>query len=133
MKFPSSIWQIQRHGPPGFLFVDADSGRMVPVQYHDPSRYVGFGLWYHDFGDYEIVTTHIKKSGINLWLHEYYRIDGDFMQWSNFGSNIMHGRVCESEVPPNCMKEIARILDVSANRELPDYDPENLRGESVMS
>jgi hypothetical protein len=91
---------------------------------------LGFGLWFHDFGEYEIVTTHIKRSGRNLWLHEYYRIDGDFMQWSNFAADIMHERASEGEVPPECLQECKRILDLYANRDRPDYDPGSVRNET---
>jgi hypothetical protein len=130
MGFPSAVWRILKPGPPSFLFVDAESGRIVPVAPDGARRYLGFGLWFHDFGEYEIVTTHIKRSGSNLWLHEYYRIDGDFMQWSNFSADIMHERASEGEVPPECLRESKRILDLSANRDRPDYDPGSVRNET---
>jgi len=127
MRFPSAIWRIERPGPSSFLFVDAESGRIVPVACVGADGYLGFGLWFHDFGEYEIVTTHINRSNHHLWLHEYYRIYGDFMQWSNYLADIMHERVSESQVPDKCVKEYKRILDLSMNRARPDYDSDSVR------
>lgn len=130
MTFPSAIWRIVRPGPPCYLFVDADSGRIFPIANDGISRYRGFALWFHDFDDYEIVTAHIKISGANRWLHEYYRIDGDFMQWSNFAADIIHERVADDEVPLGCLTEYARVAKFSALQARPAYDPTNVRSEA---
>jgi hypothetical protein len=136
MTFPSAIWRILKPGIHGYLFVDADSGRIFPIANDGISRYRGFALWFHDFDDYEIVTTPIKISGavkisgVNRWLHEYYRIDGDFMQWSNFAADIIHERVTDDEVPLGCLTEHARIANISALQVRPAYDPTNVRSES---
>ena len=130
MNFPSAIWRIERPGPPSYLYVDSETGRIIPTVYNGGSRYLGFGLWFHDYDDYEIVTTHIKRSEINLWLHEYFRIDGDLMQWSNYCADILHYRVTEDEVPIECRNEFHRILSLSESQERPAYDPSCIRPQS---
>lgn len=136
MNLPSSTWQIERPGPPGYLFVEAESGRIFPVVHivHDGrSKYYGFGLWFHDYDDHEIVTTHIKRSGIDQWLHEYYRISGDYMQWRNYCADILHLRVTEEDIPIECLTEFKRLASLSALRERPAYDPSCIRAESRLT
>ena len=132
MKFPSATWRFRdsTREHDGYLFVDANSGIIVPVVYtlaNKVYRYMGFGLWFHDFADFEIVTTHIKRSGQNTWLHEYYRIDDNWMQWSNKNANIFHELVFERDVPEGYRYECQRIKERSADLVKPDYDPTSLR------
>ena len=122
-----------RPGPPSYLFVDADTGRIFLIGHDHASRYSGFGLWFHDVDDYEIATTLMKLSGPNQWLHEYYRIDGDFMQWSNYIADIPHQKVSEDEVPEECMVAYKKVISSYEALERPAYDPRHVRAESELS
>ncbi|MGJ8658042.1 MAG: hypothetical protein ACSHX6_16465 [Akkermansiaceae bacterium] len=132
MKFSSSIWRILgRHvGADAYLFVDAELGLIIVNFRHSArwrSRMSGFGLWYYELGDYEIVTTHVKRSGENHWLKEYFRIYSDWMQWSNFQNDIFHERVEASEVPEDFLGTYRSMRDLFTARTKPDYDPNKLR------
>ena len=126
--FSNSVWRFRdsTRERDGYLFVDADSGIMVPVIHSvfgiKGYRYFGVGLWFYEISEFEIVTTHIKSSGLHRWLHEYYRIDGDWMQWSNKKADICHDRVDDAEVPEGYREEFQRVMEKSASRVRPDYD-----------
>ncbi len=131
MKFPSAIWRFRdsTREHDGYLFVDAEVGRIFPVTYslHGKRyRHYGYGLWFHDLGEFEIATTHIKASGPHKWMLEYYRIDENWMQWSNSQADIFHELVVEEEVPEGYRNEFMRLMDKSCRMIRPEYDSSSL-------
>ena len=86
-------------------------------------RFLGYGLWFHDFAEFEIVTTHIKSSDDHKWMHEFYRIDENWMQWSNRHADIFHELVEEHDVPDRYRTEFERIMTKSDGRIRPKYEP----------
>lgn len=131
MGFPSAIWRFRDKTRlnDGYLFVHADEGIIIPVILLEKGKgvgYVGFGLWFHDIGDFEIATTHVYQSDRHRWLHEYYRIEGDWMQWSNNRANISHERVRDEEVPEACQVQRRKVLRYGLRNPRPDYDPGSL-------
>ena len=128
MKFPSATWRFRDNtrGHDGYLFVDSTSGRIVPVTYMlvgKRFRFLGYGLWFHDYSDFEIVTTHIKAGDDHKWMHEFYRIDETWMQWSNDHTDIFHELVEDYEVPEGYRIERDRVMAKSESRIRPDYTP----------
>ena len=138
MKFTSGIWRFRdsTREHDGYLFVDAESGRIVPVTYSrmgERYRYFGYGLWFYDFGGFEIATTPIKSSGPHKWMHEYYRIDENWMQWSNLRADIFHELAVKEEVPQDYWKEFQRVMLKSNGMIKPAYVYTNQSHQSQNS
>ena len=115
----------------GYLFVDEKSGFLVPVwplENEGSSQCLGYGVWYHDLGDFEIATALMTANGHSRWHLEYYRIHNDWMHWSNRVRNIFHDRVEESDVPDQYLSERQRIVRRMAYLQRPDFDPSDLTG-----
>ena len=132
MRFPSAIWRFRDSSrtDDGYLFVHAEEGFVIPVLRNGPEAKrpcAGFGIWFHDYGDYEIVTTHCSGNAKHQWLHEYYWLDGDWMLWSNKDADIFHERVRDDEVPEDYQSERSRIVKLYSKLVRPPYDPNSLK------
>jgi len=128
-----SIWRICDHCEIGsYLFVipEEKTISIVFTQTLSPKIELGyFGLWYHEISTIEIATTLACKryNHSHRWLHEYYRVYGDWLHWYNPRADIQHYKIEKQEVPKNVLESHSKNIEKVNSLTRPLYSKNRVR------